>query len=117
VLERQEKYLLLCTNGTRKLNIFQKNHLWELAEKQIVFLDDQDQEKIHSMIYQIKNYACSLESALIFVEGLIKKYDTDCLIAGCTEIHLINKCLRAQRNFKNYLFLDPLTVIAQKLVR
>ncbi|HLO84296.1 MAG TPA: amino acid racemase [Nostocaceae cyanobacterium] len=115
VLERQEKYLLLCTNGTRKLKIFQNNSLWNLAKKNIVFLDDNDQDIIHNTIYQIKNYACSPESALTFLEELIKKYKTDCLIAGCTEIHLVNKYFISRSKSKDHLFLDPLTVVAQKV--
>ncbi|MBP5974472.1 aspartate/glutamate racemase family protein [Brasilonema sp. CT11] len=114
VLERQENHLLLCTNGTRKLKIFQNNSLWELAKKRIVLLDDKDQDTIHNMIYRIKNHTYSPQSALIFLEKLIKKYKTDCLIAGCTEMHLINKYFLSQSHSRNNLFLDPLTVIAQK---
>ncbi|MBW4570977.1 MAG: amino acid racemase [Tolypothrix carrinoi HA7290-LM1] len=115
VLERKENHLLLCTNGTRKLKIFQNNSLWELAEKRIVLLDEKDQDTIHKTIYQIKNHAYSPQSALTFLESLMKKYKTDCLIAGCTEIHLLNKYFISQGNSSNHIFLDPLTVVAQKL--
>lgn len=114
VLEREKKHLLLCTNGTRKLKIFQNNSLWELAKKRIVLLDEKDQDTIHNMIYHIKNHTYSPQPALIFLEKLIQKYKTDCLIAGCTEIHLINKYFLSQSQPKDYLFLDPLIVIAQK---
>lgn len=40
VLERELSHLLLCTNGTRKLNIFQNSSLWKLAKKSIVLLDE-----------------------------------------------------------------------------
>lgn len=115
VLERKEKHLLLCTNGTRKLNIFQNNSLWELASQQIVLLDEKDQNTIHEMIYQIKNHTYSPQSTLTFLERLMKKYKTDCLIAGCTEIHLLNKYALSQGNYNNHLFLDPLMIVIQKL--
>lgn len=116
VIERQENHLLLCTNGTRKLKIFQDNNLWQRAKKYIVLLDDEDQKNIHNMIYQIKIYpkAYSSQSNLQFLESMNKKYKIDYLIAGCTEIHLLNKFLLSQNKSINYPFLDPLIVVAQK---
>ncbi|MEQ9359412.1 aspartate/glutamate racemase family protein [Coleofasciculus chthonoplastes] len=115
VIERQENHLLLCTNGTRKLKIFQDNNLWQRAKKYIVLLDDEDQKNIHNMIYQIKIYpkAYSSQSNLQFLESMNEKYKIDYFIAGCTEIHLLNKFLLSQNQI-NYPFLDPLIVVAQK---
>lgn len=66
------------------------------------------------MIYHIKNNTYCLQSALIFLEKMLQKYKTDCLIVGCTEIHLINKYFLSQNHPKRHLFLDPLITIAQK---
>lgn len=115
VSERKGKHLLLCTNGTRKLKIFQNNNLWELVEKQIVLLDEKDQNTIHERIYQIKNHTYSSQSNLIFLKKLMIKYKTDYLIAGCTEMHLLNKCFLSEVNSNNHIFLDPLTILAKNL--
>jgi aspartate racemase len=116
VIERKKNYLLLCTNGTRKLKIFQDNNLWQRAKKYIVLLDDEDQKNIHNMIYHIKVYpkAYSSQSNLQVLESMNKKYKIDYFIAGCTEIHLLNKFLLSQNKSINYPFLDPLIVVAQK---
>ncbi|MFG6107745.1 amino acid racemase [Leptothoe sp. EHU-05/26/07-4] len=115
VIENKENYLLLCTKGTRKLKIFQNNNLWQSAKNYITFLDEHDQDSIHRMIYQIKGNRYKLEDVVGFLKKMKHKYRADFLIAGCTEFHILNRDTLLQNNQECPLFLDPLTIIAEKM--
>lgn len=120
VLECQGRYLLLSTNGTRQLKVFQASELWKMTEDNIILPDEQDQNYIHNMIYQIKVNKQSFESAIIFLKNLMKKYEVNSVISGCTEIHLLNRYLHSQINqpqadISDCIFLDPLMIIATRL--
>src|SRR5205085_2090092 len=83
-----ERHLLLCTNGSRQLNLFPGYESWP-AER-IVLPDIADQQQIHESIYHVKRMGdpsrfCDL------LEKLLVKYAADCYIAGCTEVHLVTK--------------------------
>jgi len=54
VLVTRKKQLLLCSNGTRHVGIFQRQNSWSAAKKYILLPTDNDQHKIHSLIYKIK---------------------------------------------------------------
>lgn len=84
-------------------------------EKQIILLDEKDQNTIHERIYQIKNHAYSDKSNLIFLKKLMIEYKTDSLMVGCTEMHLFNKCFLSEVNSNNHIFLEPLTIFAKNL--
>src|SRR5262245_31576847 len=47
VARTQKKHLLLCTNGTRKLEIFQNHDQWEALQEFFVLPDETDQDKVH----------------------------------------------------------------------
>jgi aspartate racemase len=112
VIESEQTFLLLCTNGALQTRIFQHHRLWHLAEKQII-IPKKEQHSIHKFIYQIKREGMN-ETAISFLDNLLKKYKTNSFIAGCTEIHLITKYLIRQ-NQQNYDVIDPLLTIAKDL--
>lgn len=120
VIKVQKKHLLICTNGTRKLGLFQSHKHWELAKDYIVFPDENDQDMIHRMIYQVLKRNGDLKEAYPFLESLLVKYEVDSFIAGCTEIHLLAKHFQASRSSdcsadhqKGYSCVDPLMIIAK----
>jgi aspartate racemase len=116
VLQDRRKNLLLCTNGTRKMRLFQNHDRWREAEEYIVLPDKQDQQLVHTIIYQsIKRNGnvCELVPA---VESLLLRYQVDAFIAGCTDIHLLAKLSDfCQDGSGNFGVIDPLTVIAQRI--
>lgn len=115
ILERQQKHILICSTGTRKLEIFQNHILWEFAQNYIVLPDESDQDLIHQMIYYLKIKG-EFQKCLSILEDLQSKYNVQNLIAGCTEIHLLNKYLElVSGKQRANVFLDPLTIIAQEL--
>ncbi len=113
ILEQPGKYLLVCTNGTRQLKLFQNHGLWQLTKDHIILPNDPDQAAIHHLIYQLKRDAVCYQTALHSLERLKHHYQADYLIAGCTEMHLLNKYALFQTAFSKTLFLDPLVIVAQ----
>jgi aspartate racemase len=115
ILDQQKKHLLICSTGTQKLEIFQNHILWQYTKNYIVLPDEADQKLIHQMIYYLKVKG-KLQKCLPILEALQAKYNVQNFIAGCTEIHLLNKHLNlVGGNGKEDIFLDPLTIIAQEL--
>jgi aspartate racemase len=111
VLRSRSRNLLLCTTGTRKLQLFQQHVLWEQAQHKVILPDDQDQESIHQMLYEIKNQT-DVTTHLPFVEDLLKKYSVSSYIAGCTEMHIVAKAHEQFRGQNRREFcIDPLTEI------
>lgn len=117
VQQKQERQLLLCTNATLQLRLFQRHPLWEECADAIVLPCEQDQQTIHSLIYHLKAGGnVSLVAAK--VQELLYKYGATSFIAGCTEFHLLSRYLEAfygdQPPFGG---IDPLMTIAQELTR
>lgn len=115
ILEQQQKHLLLCSTGTRKLEIFQNHILWHFAQDYILLPNENDQDLIHQMIYYLKVNG-EYQKCIPILDALQTKYNVQKMIAGCTEIHLLNKYLRGVTGKqKENIFLDPLTIIAKEL--
>lgn len=120
VISQKSTYLLLCTTGAKQLEIFSKNPLWEKAKTHILFPNETDQEAVHEMIYTLKTNVRSKQVAFDFIQHLVKKYEVDAVIAGCTELHLLSKLTGKLSSLKGInshwiKFLDPLTLLAQDL--
>ncbi|HEX8174909.1 MAG TPA: aspartate/glutamate racemase family protein [Pyrinomonadaceae bacterium] len=116
VLLSGKKHLLLCSSGTRQLQIFQNHDLWKHAHDYFVLPEEQDQKAVHELIYQIKrNYeVAGLAPA---VEALLAKYKVSHFVAGCTEFHLLAKYFAraADEGRRGCRCLDPLTIIAKRM--
>ncbi|WP_414621618.1 aspartate/glutamate racemase family protein [Calothrix sp. CCY 0018] len=115
ILERQKKHLLICSTGAHKLEIFQNHILWQFARYYIILPDEKDQNIIHQMIYYLKANG-EYQKCIPILNTLQAKYNVQYMIAGCTEIHLLNKYLKLVKSEQNEnIFLDPLTIIADEL--
>jgi aspartate racemase len=116
-VERRERQLLVCTNGARRLEIFQRHELWERAHEFVALPDDEDQRAVHELIYRIKgNDPVSLHAPAL--ESLLSKYGADSFIAGCTEIHLLSKYFAGPSGGGGRPgCVDPLTTVARLLNR
>ena len=117
VMQAQRKSLLICSNGTRKLEIFQNHYQWKFAKDYIVLPDDGDQDKIHhELIYQALKVNNNISELIQFFESLLTKYQVNSFIAGCTEIHLLAKHLISfYGSQQGYNCVDPLAIIAKEL--
>jgi aspartate racemase len=113
--EIRTRQLMLCTNGARQLNIFERHAGWERAGRYIVLPEEDDQQRVHALIYEIKRSG-DLQSMSAVLEGLLVKYRVDGFIAGCTEVHLLSKrFMSSPENRRRYQCTDPLLIIAQRL--
>ena len=113
VLNTEKPHLLLCSKGARQAGIFQKHQHWQYIEKYILLPSEEDQDILQKYIYQVKMNGC-VEPIGDYINSLFGKYKVDTLIAGCTELHLVNKHLMLSAHNKNYIF-DPLISVAKNL--
>jgi aspartate racemase len=116
VAQAPKKHLLICSNGTRKLELFQAHNQWDRVKDRIVWPDEDDQNRLHyDFIYQIKKNP-DISVMAPFFESLLVKYKVDSFIAGCTELHLVAKHFAdSGMNQKGYSSIDPLSIIAREL--
>src|SRR5690348_14115659 len=114
-LERSRgRHLLICSNGTRRLQLFQQHRKWERYKSQIVLPDDDDQNKIHKeLIYPIKKDP-DFRRLKLMLETLLQRYEVSSFIAGCSEIHVLAKHVFNGDRPLGYNCLDPLTIIARE---
>jgi aspartate racemase len=116
VVKTHEKHLLLCSNGTHELGIFQAHPQWCAAKDRIVLPSKSDQEQIHKMIYEVKQN-CQISQFIPVLESLLQKYDAHSFIAGCTEVHLLAKhFMSVEAHQTRYGCIDPLTIIAKEII-
>jgi aspartate racemase len=113
--QQQQRHLLICSNGTRRLELFQSHSQWERCAPYIVLPDETDQDRIHrELIYPIKKNP-DLRQSMPLLETLLKRYEVDSFIAGCSEIHLLAKhCLANGDSERAYASVDPLAIIARE---
>jgi len=115
VLRSGRKHLLLCSSGTRQLEIFQRHEQWELSRHMFVLPGEQDQMAVHKLIYRIKRNE-DVSKMVPEIEALLAKYKVNHFVAGCTEFHLLAKHLaRESGSVRSYGCTDPLMVIAKNL--
>ena len=119
ILRVQKRHLLFCSNGTRKMRLFETHERWPAAKNFIVLPDEEDQEAIHELIYGHIKSNKDVRTLLPTFEALMAKYEVDRFIAGCTEIHLPAKQFEISNgnNHKGYSCVDPLTIIAKEIAK
>ena len=108
------EYLLLCSSGTRRLQLFETHPRWRLFKDRLVLPSAEDQERIHSeLIYPIKLNP-DVSKLFPLLELMLEKYRVNSFVAGCSEIHVLAKRYAASGNGRNTC-LDPLTIIAREI--
>ena len=115
-LKRQpRRHLLLCSNGTRWLELFQQHSQWEQHKSETVLPGAEDQDTIHrELIYPIKKRP-DFRRLRPLLETLLRRYEVDSFIAGCSEIHVLAKHLVFNGGDRiGYGCLDPLMIIARE---
>ena len=107
--------LLLCSNGTRRLQLFENHPRWRFFKDRLVMPRDEDQERIHrDLIYTIKLNP-DVGALFPLLEQMLEKYRVDSFVAGCSEIHLLAKQYAASGGRGHDACLDPLTIIAREM--
>lgn len=115
--ETRARQLMLCTNGARRLKVFEQHGGWERARRYVVMPEDEDQQRVHALIYEIKHNG-DLGPLAATLEGLLAKYRADGFVAGCTEVHLLSKLFTSSEAYRGrYQCIDPLLITAERLAR
>ena len=110
-----KKHLLICSNGTRQMKLFESHPRWEVLRQQLIMPSDEDQVRIHrDLIYPIKINP-DLSTAFPLLEMMLKKYNVHSFVAGCSEIHMLSKHFLARKDSNGYTCIDPLKIIAQRM--
>ena len=107
------RHLLLCSTGTRRLELFERHRSWQAIRDRIVWPSGDDQDAVHRMIYALKVNG-EIDAADRALDCLLRKYGVDSFIAGCTEMHFLAK-RRARAGRRAVGCVDPLMLIAREL--
>jgi len=112
--EDNREYLLICSSGTRRLQLFQSHPRWRLFKDRLVLPSVEDQERLHrELIYRIKLNS-DVSTLFPLLESMLDKYRVNAFVAGCSEIHVLAKRYAASGNGHD-ICLDPLTIIAREI--
>ena len=110
VEQSRTKGLLICSSGTRRLELFESHPRWQAAKDFFVLPDEGDQEVIHrELIYPMKT-AVATSGGVPLLKSLLKKYQVDSFIVGCSEVHMIAKLAA---NVNGTRCIDPLAILAR----
>ncbi|MDB4952378.1 MAG: aspartate racemase subfamily [Gemmatimonadetes bacterium] len=109
------RYLVLCTIGTRRLSLLERQPGWDEVADRVVFPDAADQELVHHrLIYPLKRMADP--AALVpLVASLRARYGADGIVVGCSEVHLLANHLYG--GVEHPECIDPFLAIARSLGR
>lgn len=115
VIQSDRRHLLLCTSGSRAMQLFESHELWREASRNIVMPSSTDQQAVHKLIYRIKG-KCEDRDEIELLRTLAERYDAEVLIAGCTELHIL---ARATLNLPEdaIQWLDPLLMVAARIAK
>jgi aspartate racemase len=105
-------FLLLATSGTRAARIFESHERWGEVADRVAFLNEQDQERLHSWVYRLKAGDPG-EACRDWLASLPGRYGAAGLVFGCTELHLLRAGFEGSEGGPR--ILDPLWTAARDL--
>jgi aspartate racemase len=116
VEQSPKESLLICSTGTRKLNLFESHPKWTKLGQRILLPSEKDQESIHrDLIYPMKLNP-ELSDSFPVLDSVLKRYKVDSFIAGCSEIHMLAKSFLASKEYGAfYSCVDPFATIARRV--
>jgi aspartate racemase len=110
-----KRHLLLCSNGTRRFELFENHEGWARMRGRILLPAEQDQRMIHrDLIYPMKR-APNWAELVPMLDALLAKYEVDSFIAGCSEVHMLAKQAAVYgKGRKSYSCIDPFAILAKE---
>jgi len=114
--QSEQKHLLICSSGSRRLKLFENHEKWEASSRSFLLPEDADQDRIHrSLIYPIKR-SPDIGGLFPFLVAMLEKYEVDSFIVGCSEVHLLAKRFLSDQRYKDrYGCIDPFAIIANQI--
>jgi len=113
--ESRGVYLMMCSSGTRAVQLFERQPNWNRVSPRVVFPDDRDQDTIHTDIINAIKRNAALDPLAARVDGLLHKYGADGFVVGCTEMHVLAKYCRTRSRGRRIDAVDPLMALAQQI--
>ncbi|GEB95147.1 aspartate/glutamate racemase family protein [Microbacterium lacticum] len=83
-----EPQLLLCTSGSRELEVFERHEAWGQSQSRVIRPTRAEQERIHDLIYRLK-LGHSRTVIAGEVEDILAAHGVRRFVSGCTELHLL----------------------------
>lgn len=109
------RHLLVCSNGTRTLGIFERHPAWPRVAERVVLPDPEEQAALHrDMIYRAKRNVDPHEVLPVLVAAL-QRHGVTSFVAGCSEVHLLAKRLLASPRGAGYACVDPFDLLARRV--
>jgi aspartate racemase len=105
--------LLLATNGTRTARIFESHESWSEIEPWTLFPCDEDQRTLHDCLYRLKSGTPG-DSCIAWLKTLPRRYGAEGFVFGCTELHLLHRCLEQRQEAELLDIIDPLWTVARE---
>lgn len=91
-----EPQLLLCTNGSRELEVFERHEAWSESQSRVIRPTCAEQEQIHDLIYRLK-VGHSRTVIAAEVEKILSANGVRRFVSGCTELHLLADAFSGDR--------------------
>jgi aspartate racemase len=87
--QQHSRYLVLCTNGSRHSQLFDRMFAQHHPTgcNALVYPDNSDQELVHKLLYDLKAGE-NAQRLWPEIENVLNRYAVDGIVAGCTEIYL-----------------------------
>lgn len=111
ISRRPGRYLLLCSTGARDMQLFERHPCWPTIASRVVLPDADDQAATHALIYRLKA-GDDIDTVGRALLPVIDRYGVDGYVAGCTELHLVN---RRHGPLGQASCIDPLIAAARLL--
>jgi aspartate racemase len=112
----KKPHLVISSTGTIKLELLQRHPRWAYAKDYFVFPSEAEQQRMHELIYEVKQNR-KLREADWLVKKLLSRHHVNSFVAACSEIHLLAKQFQpSSAQQLGYGCIDPLMIIARQFV-
>lgn len=109
------RHLLVCSNGSRALGIFERHPAWPRVADRVALPDPGEQAALHAdMIYRAKRNVDPRE-LLPVLERVMERHGVSSFVAGCSEVHLLAKRFLALPRGAGYACIDPFDLLARRV--
>lgn len=108
----EKRVLVLATTGTMAARVYQSRAPSNL---ELVFLDESEQEHIHTFIYKTKRNGKNFDAVnelRVLLREYVKKYAPEIVILGCTELSLYKDDLAALPR----VIIDPIEILVKHCI-
>jgi aspartate racemase len=112
VLTRDSQFVVLSASAAREASVLENHSLWPKAAHQIIFVDDEKQKQLNSLIQSVKDNQINSSVLADFLE-FIDKFSGCQFIIACAELHILHKRLQEYSKESITNIFDPFYQMTQ----